>query len=282
MSTPAGSTCAPWATIGDVCAPCSGYDFDVSPLEDWALQMASDVLFNLTRRQWPGECSEIWRPCRPDGVSCYGGSFAVSEVVGRLGLDAYATSDGRPLPGWTSGQSCSCGSLSEVTLPGYPVVSIDEVRVDGLVVAPSSYRVDDRRRLVGVRRLDGTLQTWPICQRLDLADTEPRTWSIAYSFGEAPPIGGIRSAATLACQLVLACAPDPKIAGQCRLPKRVTSITRQNLTVAVLDPMSLFADGLTGLAEVDLWVQSERRGNDDRRASVFDPRAPRSGIRPGS
>lgn len=277
MSIPAGSTCAPWATVADVCAPCNEYGFDPDLL-DRSLQMATDVLFNFTGRQWPGLCSELVRPCRPDGVSCFGPSFA----AGQLGLDAYATSNGEPISGWSSGQNCGCGILYQVTLPGYPVVSVDLVLVDGDVVPPSNYRVDDQRRLVGVRRADGSLQTWPVCQRMDLADDEPRTWSVTYTYGAEPPIGGVIAAASLACQLALSCNPDAVTAGKCRLPKRVTSITRQGMTLAVIDPLTLFRDGLTGLSEVDLWVQSEMRGNATRRASVFDPRAPRGVIRPGS
>ena len=115
------------------------------------------------------------------------------------------------------------------------------------------------------------------CQRLDLADTEEDTWSITYTYGQNPPIGGIRAAAVLACELTLAFQPET--VNQCRLPKRVTSITRQGVSMAILDPLTLFADGLTGLSEVDLWVSSVAVGAKRRRASVIVPGQPAHGIR---
>ena len=120
-------------------------------------------------------------------------------------------------------------------------------------------------------------QGWPCCTRLDLADTEEDTWSITYTYGQNPPIGGIRAAAVLACELTLAFQPET--VNQCRLPKRVTSITRQGVSMAILDPLTLFADGLTGLSEVDLWVSSVAVGAKRRRASVIVPGQPAHGIR---
>lgn len=249
MAAPNTSTCEPWATVADVCAPCDDYAFDLVQLED-GLQVASDVLFNLTGRQWPGECSTTVRPCgyrRADSCGCM------------------------------SSRTCGCRRLSELQLPG-PVVSVEQVKIDGEVVPTARYRVDDHRHLVYLPESDSAeRQGWPCCQRLDLADTEDDTWSVTYTFGMAPPPGGVRAAAALGCQLALACSPES--AGQCRLPKRVTSITRQGVTLAMIDPLTLFADGLTGLAEVDLWVQSIILGAKRRRASVWVPGQARHAIR---
>jgi len=239
MTAPGVSTCAPWADVGDLCAPCDDYVIDAGLLAD-GLQMASDILFDLTGRRWPGECTDLIRPC----CSC-----------------------GSP-------QDCGCGSLSMIELPGHPVVDVVEVKIDGVVVDPARYRVDDHRWLVYLPESDSAeRQSWPSCQRLDRADTEEDTFSVEYLYGQAPPIGGIWSAATLACQLVLSC--DPAMASQCRLPKRVTTITRQGVTLAVIDPLTLFPEGMTGLPEVDLWIASTRFGSGRRGATVFVPsRAP--------
>lgn len=243
------STCTPWATFADLCAPCNGYELDPVLLED-ALQAASDVLWNLTGRRWSGECSEVVRPCR-------------RECGGRDG--------------------CGCGGLSEFRLPGYPVTSIDQVKVDGALVDPAEYRLDNRRVLVGLRRADGTLRVWPSCQRLDLDDTEERTWSVAYTFGDDPPRGGVRSASILGCEVAKACDPAAFGKAECRLPKRVTTITRQGVSLAILDPLTVFSEqGLTGLPEVDLWISSVRHGDGRRRATVRDPATPRAVRRTGA
>lgn len=256
----AGGTCSPWATSADVCSPCDDYSFDPALLDD-TLQAASDVLFDLTGRRWPGECTDTLRPCGFRGEDGAGGG---TFPIGQLGTTLGACGCRAPL-------TCGCGGLSEVRLPGYPVVSIDQVKIDGAVQPADRYRLDENRWLVWIGDdSDSTVRRrLPCCQRLRLADTEENTWSVTYTYGQGPPIGGVLAAASLGCQLAMACQPET--VGACRLPRRVTSITRQGVTTAVLDPLSLFQDGKTGLAEVDLWVASVNRGAKQRRATVMLP-----------
>ena len=245
-----GSTCTPWATIADLGSPCDDYTIDTSLLED-SLQIASDVLFHLSGQRFPGECEATIRPC----------GYRTPESCGCL-----------------SSRSCACSAVSELHLPG-PVVSVDEVKIDGAVLDSARYRVDDYRMLVYLPESDSAeRQGWPCCTRLDLADTEEDTWSITYTYGQNPPIGGIRAAAVLACELTLGVPagdrepmPAPETSHQ--------SITRQGVSMAILDPLTLFADGLTGLSEVDLWVSSVSVGAKRRRASVIVPGQPSHGIR---
>ena len=244
-----GSTCEPWATVADVCTPCDDYEMDEALLED-SLQLATDVLFQFTGRQWPGECTETVRPC------------------------GYGTAIARGWCGCMSSSSCGCKRLSELWLPNGPVVSVSEVKIDGDVLDPARYRVDDQRTLVYLPASPSAVrQGWPCCQRLDRADTEADTWSVTYTWGSLPPIGGVKAAAALGCQLALACQPEAVRAGACRLPQRVTTITRQGVSMALLDPLTLFADGQTGLAEVDLWVGSVLAGRQRRPGMVYRPGA---------
>jgi len=225
--------CQPWASLVDVCAPCNEMD---STLLEQSLAWASDILYDLTGRQWGGEC--------PDTV-------------------------------WPGTDSCAApGYLPRsrrrgVKLPGYPVVGVDSVTIDGVEVNPARYRVEDRRWLVYLPAAGETRGGWPSGQASGVVDGQPGTWSVTYRFGLAPPVGGRLAAAALGCQLALSCSPDSE--GECRLPQRVTSITRQGISLAVLDPLTLFVDGLTGLPEVDLWVQSVRLGRARRSASLMVP-----------
>lgn len=107
------------------------------------------------------------------------------------------------------------------------------------------------------------------CQRLELPDTEVDTWSVEYVYGQGPPPGGIAAAASLGCQLSL--ARQPETVGQCRLPKRVTSVVRQGVSMTLLDPLTLFSEGRTGLEDVDLWLASVMVGNSRRPATVWRP-----------
>lgn len=265
MAQPRQGTCAPWATIADVCAPCDAYDFDPALLED-CLQMASDVLFALTGYVYPGVCTETVRPCAQYDPGDPG------PPSRRATLPSVSTGSPGSMSGWRPGTgssmwgfcscnreiACGCFRLPSISLGGVPIVEVTSVLIDGIELDPSEYRVDDYSRLVRLPAADGTNEGWPCCQDLTVADDEVGAFAVTRSVGVDPPVGGRLAAASLGCQLALAFTPRQD--APCRLPRRVTSITRQGVSIAVLDPLSLFRDGLTGLAEVDLWVQSDLIG----------------------
>lgn len=138
--------------------------------------------------------------------------------------------------------SCGCTGLREVRLYG-TASSVSEVKVDGVVLDASAYRLDPGGRLV---RLDG--EDWPLCQDLAAPDTEPGTWSVTYSPGAAVDGLGAYAAGVLAGEFVRAC-----VGGDCRLPTNVTQITRSGVTMTL--GLGAFPDGKTGIREVDLYVE---------------------------
>lgn len=212
--------CEAWATSSDLCSPCDDYALD-SVLVDDALDIASEVLYVLSGRQFPGVCSETIRPV-------------------------------------------FCGSRKEIKLTS-PVVEVTEVKVDGeVLVEGTDYRVDDYSKL---RRLDD--EVWPGSQDLDLEDTEEDTFSVTYSFGAEPPDSGVKAAAVLACEIVLACQPE--LAGQCRLPKNVTSVTRQGVTTTKQPLIVALEGGQTGIYEIDLFLTAWNPHKLRRRSRVLSP-----------
>lgn len=274
--------CANWITLSQLVGRCDASE-DADLLND-CIKMASDVLYNYTKRRWPGSCTDTVRPCRR---SCHqpgswAGWFAGTSEAAKWG-NAGGGFGGIPgIPGQASAQipsqaPCGCGYISEFELPRRDVTAIVAVRVDGvLLVEGTDYRLDDGYRLV---RLGG--EVWPTCQNLLLADTEEGTWSVEYDYGLAPPIGGEKACIALACQLAWAHKPEAVRDGRCRLPRRVTSVTRQGVTMALLDPLTLFDDGKTGIAEVDMWIASVNRGDDSRSGAVIDPLRERTVRRTG-
>ena len=56
-----------------------------------------------------------------------------------------------------------------------------------------------------------------------------------------------------------------------KLPKRVTNVTRQGLSMVVLDPMDFLDDGKTGVYEVDLFLKAYNPAKLQRRATVMSP-----------
>lgn len=263
MAAASYEVCAPWAA-SDIAVGCCKGGFTDPGLATDAFLIASTMLYNLSGRRWPGVCADLVRPTAEH-----------AQALGGWTPGDYWRANPDPLPNWAAPYGmwgfCGCdrtevcggASVSEILLPGYPVVAVTEVKRDGVVVPSSLYQLQDRRRLVALG------DAWPCCQDVTKADTQTGTWSVAYTWGAAPPRGGVRAAAALGCELYKGWA---KPAGDvCQLPERVTTITRQGVTMATLDPWDLFDKGRTGIATVDLWLASLDRGSRSRPSELFVP-----------
>lgn len=121
-----------------------------------------------------------------------------------------------------------------VDLPG-PVGPVSEVRVNGVALAPSAYRVEDGRYLV---RVDGG--AWP--------SASGDGFTVTYRNAHDPGVMGRHAAGILAMEWVklLTRAKD------CRLPKTLAMVSRNGMTMEITRGM--FPDGITGIAEVDAFV----------------------------
>lgn len=241
-------------------------------IEDLA-QVASDLLYDATAQQYPGVQEETRRPCRTGG-SCWEGDPAARW----LWTSSYVSGSWYWFWGDDRGASqCGCGALSQVQLPGDPIVSVTEVKVDGAVVASSGYRVDQGGWLVRLAAPDGTAQQWPACQRLDLPDTQPGTWSVKYKWGAPPPEAGKLAAVELALELWAA-----KTGGKCRLPQKVTKAVRQGVQIERVVPFAkMLSRGETGLVFVDLFIGSANPTGMQRPPAVLSPDSPRYAPRLG-
>lgn len=136
---------------------------------------------------------------------------------------------------------CSCTQLSVARLVG-PVGRVHEVRLDGAVLDPSAYRVDNGFELV---RTDGGV--WPTCQDMTKPITEPNTFGVSYFMGIAPDAIASFAAGLLAVEYAKACTGK-----KCALPSNVTSITRQGVSIEV--SAGLFPGNSSGIQAVDAFV----------------------------
>lgn len=198
--------CTAWASTSDIV----GADAEALASADdgvvaEALLAATGVLWAVTGRRWPGQCSE---------------------------RTVTFTFDHRTRV-----------ASARIELPDWPVTAVSSVTVDGVATV-------DGWRLVSGRWLERTV-TGGDGRVLPVWWTG-RDVAVTYTPGAEPPTGGVRACAVLAAQIALAAVGD----GSCRLPDRVQTITRQNVSVAVLDPMDFLDKGLTGIAEVDGWVRA--------------------------
>lgn len=192
-------------------------------------------------------------------------------VLAAACLDAsgllYALS-GRQYPGICTSTVRPYGGASGfdgIDLHLYPIHTVIEVKVDGETLTPDTYRVDGRRWLV---RTDG--QTWPADQWLHLADTEIGTWSATAAHGTEPPPAGVAAASTLAAELAKARSGLPN-----GLPRRLTSITRQAVSITQVDPMTYLDQGRLGIWDVDLFLRVANPARQRVRPAVFSPDLPR-------
>lgn len=239
--------CSPWAGIADVRGLGGKYtavaEEDVAPY----LMPASEILWRMSGRRWLGECTITGlRPCKrtfwpgPPGL--------VDPAAGWGGI-----AGAQRAMWWGRACGCNWGScgceVDYLDLDSYaPVQSVDQVKIDGAVLADTAYVVYDHRTVV---RTDGGY--WPTFQRLDLADTEAGTWSIDLTAGGTPPPDGILAAACLAAELAMAANPA---LGSCQLPERVQTVTRQGVTYLVSDPQDYLGDGRLGVYLIDAFLKS--------------------------
>ncbi|MGS2588099.1 hypothetical protein [Streptomyces hebeiensis] len=252
-------------TIDTSCCP--AWDGYGAPVRAAATAWATGILDSLTGHQF-GQCPVTVRPCNP---GCAGGGgymtypVALDGVVGAGMPWMVPYVDGAGV--WRNcacGAACTCGARCEVPLPG-PVAEVIEVRVDGLVLDPAAYRVDSGRLLV---RTDG--ECWPRCQDMGLPLDAEGTWSVTYRRGLPLPPAGAIAAGELACEFAKACAGD----ASCALPQQLQSLSRQGINVQVMDPQAVLADGLTGIANVDLWIRSVNPAGKRQRSRVYSPDVP--------
>jgi hypothetical protein len=257
-----GGPCTAWITEADLVACCDVEDTG-SDLFDQVIVQASEVLFDLSARQYPGLCEKTVRPCR---TSCGCGWQMLSR-----GYVINWTGESWLCDGFT----CGCAPLSEVRLSGYPVQEITQVLIDGAVVAANTYRLHRSRYLIRMRDPadPDTVLSWPGCQHLDLEDTEDGTWSVTYTFGQEPPEIGKAAAAQLACELFKQCQGE-----ECQLPKGVTRVTRQGITVekpSFAAWAQVSGSWATGMPLVDAFLSARNPSGLHRRPTVYTPSATR-------
>jgi hypothetical protein len=230
----------------------------------WAVQ----ILDSLTGRRF-AQCARSWRPCGP---KCGGPAGYLSFPVN----SGSTTSAGMPwmVPWIDNGVwrncgcngGCTCRARCEVPFPT-PVAQVVEVTIDGLILDPTAYRLDLYRGIPVLVRTDG--ECWPECQDMDAEADEEGSFVIVYQPGELVPLAGQIAAGLLACEFAKLC-----VGADCALPQQLASLSRNGVEVQVVDPASLLENGLTGIAQVDLWIRSVNPHQRPSRTRVLSPDVP--------
>ncbi len=262
--------CQAWTTA-ELAAACCGID-SMDDL-DGPVVAASQVLFELSNRQYAGTCERRVRPC---GSTC-GGPWQNWQGWGWLPMNrGGAFADFGVYGAWPSGANglasvgCGCTPLDRIPLAG-SAREILEVTIDGEIVAADSYRLDERRWLT---RTDGL--AWPACQDMTQPETEDGTFSILYTYGQDPPSAGILAAQELACAIHQTCPGGAATdADDCPLPSGVTKIERIGITI----DLDAFKDWgwqpgrgwATGLFLTDMFLNTYAPQGRQGRTRVWSP-----------
>lgn len=247
MGMPCSSACSAAFTIDDACIKCSGHPEDVL---ETAIPAATDILYEMTGRRFPGSCQLTVRPC-PQGPRS---DPWRDRSIGRSG---YACG---------CGTACGCG-LSSILLGAQPVTGIVSVKVDGVTLDSSLYRVDEYRYLVRLPNADGTTESWPSSQDLALASTEDDTFEVTFTYGLAFPPMLVLAAKELACELAKACCNDES----CSLPPRMVSMSRQGVDQVFANLSDFLDDGKIGLTVCDLAIKTLNPHGLRRRGRIASP-----------
>lgn len=259
-------SCVGWTTEQEVRACTNALNTVSAAMVNDAIDMATDLLYVLSGQQYPGECVKVLRPCPPPNLSCFG------DVLGGVGgIDTTLRGHHVDLDYPYEHSSCSCHWMPKIDLGYWPVVNVAYVKIDGVTIDPSTYRLDERKYLVRLANPTDNYSNpgWPLCQRLDRASDAPETFEVMIEHGVAPPPSGRAAARKLAGEMAKACAGMA-----CALPGKVTSVHRQGVAMTLIDP-AMLDKGLTGVYEVDLFLKAHNPNGRRGKSVMWSPDLPR-------
>lgn len=247
----------PWTVPEPVCCRECWNAADPS-LKVAAQDFAYTFLNAATGRQF-GECVMTVRPCGWNTCNTgiewlgwsWGGSVWQPYILNGLWYNAACGCAGL----------CSCIPDCAVRLDG-PVNTIIEVRIDGVVVDPSTYFVMDQQWLVRASNSD---DCWPECADMNAVPGEG--FEVTYTRGRPVPTALLNAASKLACEWVKSCTGD----SSCRLSSWVVAMSRQGTDFQFVNPVELITRGLTGLKEVDMLITAYNPNQLHAPLRVFAP-----------
>jgi hypothetical protein len=228
--------CEPFATVDDFldcnCA-CNLTENDADFIEE-LLDQATDLLALMTAGWMVGRCTRTFRP----------------KAKHECGCRSYM---------------CDSCRMDSLRLPG-PFPSVDEVKIDGVVVPANQYALLNGENLIRVSN-DPTPPRWPQQQDLWKADSQVGTWSVTVTYGNEVGQVAKNAAVELACELAKACEGRKSA-----LPPNATGTTVGGVSISLRRQAEAIAEGMgvMDLPLVNRFVQSYRPSGTPA-SSVWSP-----------
>lgn len=153
---------------------------------------------------------------------------------------------------------CCCGACAlcfrdPIPLVG-PIVSIEGIWANGVAMASSEYRVENRREVVRLDS-DGGRICWPS------GDVR-----ITYSFGHAVDENTRFATAELAADMARGLK-----GGHCAIPKNVSSIVMNGVAISKREVADIVREAGTDLPRVAAWMSMFNPENERNKALVYSP-----------
>lgn len=152
------------------------------------------------------------------------------------------------------GGGCGCSERGWVYLKA-PVGRIDEVKVGGVVLPSTAYRMENGNRLV---RIDGP--AWPSCAG--------DNFTVTYLNGYEVDVYGQFIGGLLAVEFLMLLTNPSK----CRLPSGTESVSRQGVNITI--SRGMFPDMTTNIPEVDLYLRQFNPHSLKAVPAVYSPDMP--------
>lgn len=234
-----------WITPVDL-----GAAYENSEFADEACRVASNILWAMSGRKYSGTTTVTERYYTVINSFRYQGGSAKDFYPHMVGGRIFNV----PTEDWNDSayQSDGSSSLSRIKLRGKPVQKVHLVRSghDGTIIPEDKYYVAEHSTLIAYKGVP-----WP-----------PGNIEVTYTYGSQPPAAGRAAARSFAQQLINSWNGD-----SCRLPDRITSVTRQGVSYTVLDSQDFLENLRTGIYEIDLFLKTANPAKALAPAKVFSP-----------
>jgi len=198
-----------------------------------AESLAVAVMHALSGRQF-GLIETVVRPCR-QRFNHHGPGPVTSYLLSWEG-DRWIN--------WPCGcvGPCRLSGPNVIHLGPGPVYDVLAVEIAGVELASNVWVLEGDR-------LYRREAPWPV-QDLNRPAGDPNTWIVKYRRGIPAPDGVAALTGLLAKEFLDAINNE----GRCRLPRTVTTASRNGVTYRAYDPAVIYANGKTGIPEIDLWL----------------------------